>query len=199
MATEKTRRSRARLAVIVLGLVALMTLGATFTNAAPPFTTTISVDDVSDLSVTISGQADSPSQADHHMVIVWGDGTEDVLPNFTSDAPWNWGPVSHTYAAGGTYDIVATLIHSTPQGNDSGSGSASASATVTVAEPTPEDPSVVEDETAVKGTKTVKKPGRLAKTGPEHIGLTVAGLTFLLAGAMLHMFAARRDESAIHG
>ncbi|HJR18216.1 MAG TPA: hypothetical protein VJ922_00710 [Actinomycetota bacterium] len=196
MATGKTRRSRARLAVIVLGLVALVTLGATFTNAAPPFTTTISVDDVSDLSVTISGQADSPSQADHHMVIVWGDGTEDVLPNFTSDAPWNWGPVSHTYLADGTYDIVATLIHATPQGNDRGSATAS----VTVAAPSTEGPSDVEDDdTAVLGTKTVKKPGRLAKTGPEHIGLTVAGLTFLLAGALLHMFAARRDESVIHG
>ncbi|MGH2784860.1 MAG: hypothetical protein ACRDJ1_06340 [Actinomycetota bacterium] len=191
MTTEKTHRSRARLVVIVLGLVALMTLGATFTQAAPPFTTTISVDNVSDLSVTISGEADSPSKANHHMVIVWGDGTEDVFPNFTTDAPWNWGPVSHTYAADGTYDIVATLIHATPQGNDRGS----ATARVTVAAPAVVDDN--DDDAEVKGTKVVKKPGRLATTGPENLGLTIAGLSFLLAGAILRMAAARREGSTV--
>lgn len=196
MATQKTRRRRTRLGIIVLGLVALMTLGMTLTHAAPPFTTTISVDDVSDLSVTISGVADSPSQADHHMVIDWGDGNEDVFPNFTTDAPWNWGPVTHIYDAAGSYEIVATLVHSTPQGNDTGRSSASTSVTVTEPE-SPENPSVVEDdEAAVKGNKVTKKPGRLAKTGPEHIGLTVAGLAFLLAGATLRVLAAPRADRA---
>ena len=193
MATEKIRRRRVRLSIVVVGLMALMTLGITLTQAAPPFTTTISVDDVTDLSVTISGVADSPSKADHHMVIDWGDGNQDVFPNFTTDAPWNWGPVSHIYDAAGSYDIVATLIHATRQGNDKGSATAS----VTVAEPETENPPVVEDETQVKGNKFTQKPGKLAHTGPETVGLTVAGIAFLLAGSMLRMLAARREESAL--
>jgi hypothetical protein len=177
-----------RVAIVVLGMTALTALGVSFTQAAPPFTTTVAVTELSDLTVTITGNADSPSKADHHIVIDWGDGNEDVLPNFTSDAPWAWGPVGHTYAASGDYVIVATLIHATPQGNDRGS----ASINVTVVAPSVEDDT---DDTQVKGNKiTKKKPGRLATTGPETVGLAAAGSTLLLSGVALRLVATRREN-----
>ncbi len=186
---KKDRRRSLRLGIVLFAIAATMSLGVTFTLAAPPFTTSIAVDDITELTVTISGTANSPSKADHHMVIDWGDGNEDVFPEFTSDAPWNWGPVSHTYAAGGSYTVVATLIHATPQGNDRGS----ASTDVTVAPSTvTEDPV---DETEVLGKKVTKKAGKLAKTGPEHIALTTAGLVFLLTGVALRMVSKREETS----
>jgi hypothetical protein len=185
---RRDRRRSLRLGIVLFAIAATMTLGVTLTLAAPPFTTTVAVNNVDDLAVTISGVADSPSKADHHIVVEWGDGDVDVLPNFTTDAPWNWGPVSHTYAAGGSYTIVATLIHATPQGNDR--GSASTSATVS-APTTTQDPG---DEPAVLGKKVTKKTGKLAKTGPENIALATAGLTFLLTGVALRMIG-RREET----
>ena len=127
---RKTGRSSARLGVVLFALAALMCFGVSFTLAAPPFTATIGVDNISDLTVTVSGTADSPSKAIHHMVIDWGDGSEDILPNFDTDAPWSWGPISHAYAADGTYTVTATLIHSIENGNDTGSASASTDVTV---------------------------------------------------------------------
>ena len=199
---KKNRRRSLRLGIVLFAIAATMSLGVTFTLAAPPFSTSISVDDISELAVTVSGTADSPSNADHHMVIEWGDGNEDVFPNFTSDAPWSWGPVSHTYAAGGTYTIVATLIHATPNGNDQ--GSASSSTTVTVPGPCTDCPTGGEEdpgETDVRGNKVTKKvtkkvapkAGKLAKTGPEHIALSTAGLVFLLTGVALRMVSKREE------
>lgn len=185
---RKDRRRSLRLGIVLFAIAATMTLGVTLTLAAPPFTTTVAVDNVDDLAVTISGVADSPSKADHHIVVEWGDGDVDVLPNFTTDAPWNWGPVSHTYAAGGSYTIVATLIHATPRGNDK--GSASTSVTVSAATTT-QDPG---DDTVVLGKKVTKKTGKLAKTGPENIALATAGLTLLLTGVALRMVG-RREET----
>lgn len=192
---RKSPRRNLRLGIVLFAIVATMSLGVTFTLAAPPFTTTLAVDDISDLAVTISGTANSPSKADHHMVIDWGDGNEDVFPNFTTDAPWSWGPVSHTYAAGGSYTIVATLIHATPRGNDKGS----ASTNVTVTAPTQTSTEDPVDDSEVLGKKVTKKVtkniGKLAKTGPEHIALTTAGLMFLLTGVALRMIG-KREESA---
>lgn len=187
---RKDRRRSLRLGIVLFAIAATMSLGVTFTLAAPPFTTTLAVTDISDLAVTISGTANSPSKADHHMVIDWGDGSEDVFPNFTTDAPWSWGPVSHTYAAGGSYTIVATLIHATPQGNDK--GSASTNVIVQGATTVSEDPG---DEPEVLGKKVTRKPGKLAKTGPEHIALATAGLTFLLTGVALRMIGKREDTA----
>ena len=192
---DPTKKSRsARLGVVLFVMAALMSFGVGLTLAAPPFTTTIAVDSIADLTVTVSGDADSPSKATHHMVIAWGDGNEDVLPNFSTEAPWGWGPVSHTYAADGSYTITATLIHATVQGNDK--GSASASTTVTVAgpgEPPAEvEGNVITKKPVVKGVKKVK----LAKTGPETAGLTVVGLMLLMAGATLRLLTPREDEAA---
>jgi hypothetical protein len=180
-----------KLGIVLFSIVATMSLGVTLTLAAPPFTTSLSVDNVDELAVAISGVANSPSKADHHLMVEWGDGNVDDFPNFTTDAPWSWGPFTHTYAAGGSYTIVATLIHATPQGNDKGS----ASATVTVAGTTvTENPG---DEPEVLGTKVTKKPGKLAKTGPEHIALTTAGLTLLLTGVALRIIGKREETVTI--
>jgi hypothetical protein len=192
--SDRSKKSRsARLGVVLFSMAALMSFGVGLTLAAPPFTTTIAVDDVTDLTVTVSGDADSPSKATHHMVIAWGDGNQDVLPNFTTDAPWSWGPVSHTYAADGSYTITATLIHATEQGNDQGSASTS----VTVTGPGEEPPAEVEGNTITK-KPVVKgvKGGKLAKTGPETAGMTVVGLMLLMAGATLRLLTTREDEAA---
>jgi hypothetical protein len=194
--SDRSKKSRsARLGVVLFVMAALMSFGVGLTLAAPPFTTTIAVDDITDLTVTVSGDADSPSKTTHHMVIAWGDGNEDVLPNFSTEAPWSWGPVSHTYAADGSYTITATLIHATVQGNDQ--GSASASTSVTVVGPG-------EPPAEVEGTKITKKPvvksvkgGKLAKTGPETAGMTVVGLMLLMAGATIRLLTTREDEAAI--
>lgn len=197
--SDRSKKGRgARLGVMLFSMAALMSFGVGLTLAAPPFTTTIAVDDITDLSVTVSGNADSPSKATHHMVIDWGDGNEDVLPNFSTDAPWGWGPVSHTYAADGSYTITATLIHATAQGNDQGSASASTSVTVvapcTVNCGGAEPPAEVEGKTITK--KPVVKGGKLAKTGPETAGLTVVGLMLLMAGATLRLLTTREDDAA---
>jgi hypothetical protein len=199
--SDRTKKSRsARLGVVLFSMAALMSFGVGLTLAAPPFSTTIAVDDITDLTVTVSGDADSPSKTTHHMVIDWGDGNEDVLPNFTTDAPWGWGPVSHTYAADGSYTITATLIHANDQGNDQ--GSASASTQVTVVAPCTVDcggsappPAEVEGNTITK--KPVVKGGKLAKTGPETTGMTVVGLMLLMAGATLRLLTTREDEAAV--
>ena len=191
--SDRSKKSRsARLGVVLFSIAALMSFGVGLTLAAPPFTTTIAVDDITDLTVTVSGNADSPSKATHHMVIDWGDGNEDVLANFTTDAPWGWGPVSHTYAADGSYTITATLIHATDQGNDK--GSASASTSVTVTGPGEEPPAEVEGNVITK--KPVVKGGKLAKTGPETAGMTVVGLMLFMAGATLRLLTTREDEDA---
>jgi hypothetical protein len=197
--SDRSKKSRsARLGIVLFSMAALMSFGVGLTLAAPPFSTTIAVDDITDLTVTVSGDADSPSKTTHHMVIDWGDGNEDVLPNFSTDAPWGWGPVSHTYAADGSYTITATLIHANDQGNDQ--GSASASTQVTVVGPG-EPPAEVEGnkitkKPVVKAVKSVKG-GKLAKTGPETAGMTVAGLMLLMAGATLRLLTTREDEAAI--
>lgn len=207
MADKVKTRSSARLGVVLFVIAALMSFGVSLTLAAPPFEATIAVDDVTDLTVTVSGTADSPSNADHHMVIEWGDGNEDVLPNFSTDAPWSWGPVSHVYAADGSYTITATLIHSNENGNDR--GTASASTQLTVGGPCTEDcptddgttDGTVEEPPAaeVEGKTITKKPivKSLAKTGPETTGMTVLGIMLLMAGATIRLLTTREDEAAI--
>ena len=197
---DSSKKSRsARLGVVLFAMAALMSFGVGLTLAAPPFTTTIAVDDITDLTVTVSGDADSPSKTTHHMVIAWGDGNEDVLPNFSTDAPWSWGPVSHTYAADGSYTITATLIHATEQGNDQ--GSASASTQVTVIGPCTVDCGGTQPPAEVEGNTITKKPvvkgSKLAKTGPETAGMTVVGLMLLMAGATLRLLTTREDEAAL--
>ena len=185
--------SGAKVSVVLFIVVALMSLGVSFTLAAPPFE--VSIDepiDVSDFTVTLTGTADSPSSATHHLVVEWGDGNTDTLPDFTTDAPWAWGPLEHTYSQAGTYTITTTLIHSQDSGNDR--GSASDSATVEIREPEPPvvEPPVVEPPTTpseVKG-QVFKKPAKLAKTGPETTtAVTIMGLVILLAGATLYMLS----------
>src|SRR5687768_5566499 len=118
MADRVKGSSSARLGVVLFALAALMSFGVGLTLAAAPFAATIAVDDITELTVTVSGTADSPSSAEHHMVIDWGDGNEDVLPNFSTDAPWSWAPVDYTYAEEGTYPLTDTLIHPNENAND---------------------------------------------------------------------------------
>ena len=201
MTDRKRTRSAARLGVVLFALAALMSFGVSLTFAAPPFTTNINVDDVTDFTVTISGTADSPSKASHHMVIEWGDGNVDTLPDFDTDAPWSWGPVSHTYLTAGEYTITVTLIHSQDQGNDQ--GAASDSTTVTIPGPCTVDcegPGSSDDGTTDDGTtddnvptevlpRVIKKPSKLAKTGPETAGLAIVGISLVMAGVMIRKMA----------
>jgi hypothetical protein len=209
--------SSARLGVVLFALAALMSFGVGLTLAAPPFAATIAVDDITELTVTVSGTADSPSSAEHHMVIDWGDGNEAVLPNFSTDAPWSWGPVDHTYAEEGTYTITATLIHSSENGNDRGTAAASEEVTIPgpCTEDCPTDDGTTDDgttddgttdgtvqtppETQVQGKTVTKKPivKSLAKTGPETTGMTVLGLMLVMAGATIRLLTTREDEAAI--
>lgn len=224
MSTPGRHSSSARLGVVLFALAALMSFGVSFTLAAPPFTTNLDVDSVDEFTVTVSGTADSPSNATHHMEIAWGDGNVDILPDFDTDAPWNWGPVSHIYAEAGDYTITTTLIHASDQGNDR--GTASDAADVTVPGPCTED-CPTEDGTTDDGTtddgstdgttddgstdgttdgtvptevlpKVIKKKP-LAKTGPETAGLTVFALVLLMAGATIRMIATGDEAVATAG
>ncbi len=222
MSDRHTAGNSARLGVVLFALAALMSLGVSFTLAAPPFTTTLNVDDVNEFTVIVSGTANSPSNTTHHMEIDWGDGSSDVLPDFATDAPWNWGPVSHVYGAPGDYTITATLIHANNQGNDVGMASDSSGVTIPgpCEENCPSDDGTTDDGTTDDGTTddgtvdgstdgggtdgTVptevlpqvikKKP--LATTGPETAGLTVFALVLLMAGATIRMIVAGDEVPA---
>ena len=124
MSGARIRNRRvARVGIVLMVLFALSSLGAAASFAAGPFT--ISIDQpiaVSGLQVTMSGVADSPSGSSHHIDIAWGDASTDTIP-LAGSGPWTWGPISHTYAAEGSYAITATLIHANEQGQDQSSAS----------------------------------------------------------------------------
>src|SRR5437660_17076 len=76
------RRRIAKAGVVLLVLVVLGGMGAGLASASPPFT--VSIDkpvSVSGLDVSLSGTADSPSSATHHIDVDWGDGSAvDTIP-----------------------------------------------------------------------------------------------------------------------
>jgi hypothetical protein len=134
------RRLGTRLGVVLVAIVAIGSLGMSFALAAPPFTISITEPvTIADLTVTLSGTADSPSHTAHHIVIDWGDGsTNDDIQLGDGPGPWNWGPIDHTYAEAGTYTITTTIIHASDTGNDQGQ-SATDSTVVEVVDPCPEE------------------------------------------------------------
>lgn len=196
------RRVRAtRISVVLFAVAALMSFGVSFTLAAQPFV--VSIDEpvsVSGHTVTMTGTADSPSNADHHLVVEWGDGNTYTLPDFETDGPWTWGPLQHTYDAAGSYTITVTLIHAQDQGNDR--NSATDTANVDIRDPEPEpDPEPPADNPAtppaeVKG-QTFKKPAKLATTGPESTAFAILGIVFLLAGTTLYLLSFNEAEELL--
>ena len=134
------RRATTRLGVVLVAMVAMASLGVGLAHAAPPFTISITEPvTIADLTVTLSGTADSPSHTTHHIVIDWGDGSaDDDIQLGDGPGPWNWGPIDHTYAAAGTYTITTTIIHASDTGNDQGQ-SATDSTVVVIEEPCPEE------------------------------------------------------------
>lgn len=200
------RRSSAKLGVVLVAIIAIGSLGMSFAHAAPPFTISITEPvGVADLTVTLSGTADSPSHTTHHIVIDWGDGsTNDDIQLGDGPGPWNWGPIDHTYAAAGTYTITTTIIHASDSGNDQGQ-SATDSTVVEVTEPDPcvEDPTLPEcqeptppptveptppaDEPEVLGE--VKKPKPLAKTASPATTALWAAIIVLMIGATVRFCA----------
>jgi hypothetical protein len=99
----------ARLGIVLAAMLVIMSMGAGQAFAAGKL---ISIDTpvaTSGLTAYLSGTADSPVNASHHLEIGWGDSSTSVvpLPGFTG--PWSWGPVAHTYAVAGRYRVVAIL------------------------------------------------------------------------------------------
>lgn len=201
------RRLSMRLGVVLVAIVAIGSLGMSNAHAAPPFTISITEPvGISDLTVTLSGTADSPSHTSHHIVIDWGDTNTDEIQLGDGPGPWNWGPIDHTYAEAGAYTIVATIIHASDNGQDQGQ-SATDSAGVVVTEPDPcvEDPTLPEcqeptddggetpppvvtppaDEPEVLGT--VKKP--LAKTASAATTALWTAIIALMIGATIRFCA----------
>src|ERR1051326_6270964 len=127
-------RHMARLAIVVLAVAALSGLSAV-AALANPFV--ISIDKpltVVGTTVTMTGTADSPSNAGHHIDIDWGDGSTDTIA-LDGSGPWVWGPISHTYATTASYTVSATLVHQNEQGNDKSSATDSTVVDVPVCDP----------------------------------------------------------------
>lgn len=209
--SNSQHRRVASLAVVLVALFALGALGMGLAHAEPPFV--ISINEpvtLNDLTVTISGTADSPSSATHHIVIEWGDTNTDDIP-LAGTGPWTWGPIDHTYAAAGNYTVVATIFHASDNGNDQGQ-SATDSTIVEIppvctenCEPdpcveNPQDPACVvptptptpvvnppaKNPPEVLGKTTTKKP--LAKTASaETTALAWAGVLMLMVGATFRL------------
>jgi hypothetical protein len=212
--SSSTRRGVARLGVVMVAMLALGGLGMGIAHAVPPFV--ISINEpvtVNNLTVTLSGTADSPSSATHHIVVEWGDTNTDDIP-LAATGPWTWGTIDHTYAAGGTYTITTTIIHSQDSGNDTGN-SATDSTVVEIptctencevdpcvenpqaegcATPTPTPtptptttpPPAAENPPEVLGKTVTKKP--LAKTASaETTALAWAGVLMLMVGATFRL------------
>ena len=117
---EQRMRNRhmARVAIVVVALAALSGLSAVAAFANP---FTISIDKpitIVGQQVTMTGVADSPSNAGHHIDVDWGDGSTDTISLADGSGPWTWGPISHTYTTVGSYLITVTLVHQNEQGND---------------------------------------------------------------------------------
>ena len=203
LSAPASRRVRGtRVSIVLFVVAALMSFWVSFSLAAQPFE--VSIDKpvaVDGHTVTMTGTADSPSKADHHLVVEWGDGNTDTLPDFDGDAPWTWGPLQHTYEAAGSYTITVTVIHAQDSGNDRNSASDTAAVDIRDPEPTPDpEPPVVETtvepQAEVKG-QTFRRPAKLAKTGPESTAFAILGIVFLLAGATLYLLSFNEPETLL--
>ena len=99
----------------------------TVNNVAPSITSfSLSSTDLNAGSaVTASGGFDDPGTAETHTVTVnWGDGTARTVLNLARRV-WAFTTSAHTYTAGGTFTVTATVA-------DSAGGSADATSSVTV-------------------------------------------------------------------
>jgi hypothetical protein len=203
---------RLRLGVVLVALIAIGIFGMGAAHADPPFTISITEPaGVNNLTVTLSGTADSPSHADHHIVIDWGDSsTDDTIQLGNGPGPWNWGPLDHTYGGAGTYTITATIIHSNDTGNDQGQ-STSDTTTVEVGDPCVENPEAEECQPTDDGGEetppptveptpppaddtpevlgTVTKPKPLAKTASPAITALWTAIVVMMIGATIRYCA----------
>ena len=194
---RKTRTWVARLATVA-GL-ALLSIGTTAAFAATPWSASISSVSTDELTVTVGGSADSPpaKSSGNWVQITWGDGASTDLPEFETKGPWSWGPAEHTYAAEGTYEVCASLLHANPKGNDK---SAADCVGVTVEETDDGGTQVGgnsnedDDQTEVLGEQKHRSRGKLATTGGMEWTLLALGMVLLVAGGLT-----RRLSTALNG
>ena len=204
------RKRRLQLGVVLVAMVAIASLGMSAAHAAQPFTISITEPvGIDGFDVTISGVADSPSHTTHHIVIDWGDGATVDIPLGDGPGPWNWGPLTHTFAAG-EYHITATIIHASDNGNDQGQSAVdSVDVVITPPDPCVENPQAegcqtptptptptpTENPTTPPADDTpqvlgeVKKPKPLAKTASPATTALWAAMIVLMIGATIRFCA----------